>query len=156
MKTTIVFFTCIVLTFSVSAQTEKQTMLDIDKTINDIKSKISTFQKIEKINTNDGYRFVFLKDKELQLITVRQIEENVEKNVEWYYVNGVLIYAETIWLDSTTKKIVKNEKLYLDSEHLIAWINTENKLVDNNSSEFKTVSTELVAYGIKIKTEALK
>jgi outer membrane lipoprotein-sorting protein len=156
MKTIITFLTCITLTFSVYAQTEKQIMADIDKTITDIKSKINTFQKIEKGNTSKGYRFVFLKGKELQLITVRAIEENLEKNVEWYYVNGVLVYAETIWLDSKTKKVVKNEKTYLDNGHLIAWINPDGKLVDSNSSEFKTVETELTAYGIKIKNEALK
>ncbi len=152
----ITFLTCITLTFSVYAQTEKQSMLDIDKTITDIKSKISTFQKIEKVKTTEGYRFVFLKGKELQLITARQIEQNLEKNVEWYYVNGALVYAETIWLDSKTKKVVKNEKQYLDNGHLIAWINPEGKLVDNNSAEFKTVDTELTAYGIKIKNDALK
>lgn len=156
MKTGIIFLTCIALTFSVYAQTEKQTIADIDKTITDIKSKTSTFQKIEKVNTPEGYRFIFLKGNELQLITVRQIENNLEKNVEWYYVNGALVYAETVWLDNKTKKIVKNEKQYLDNGHLIAWINPEGKLVDNNSSEFKTVDTELSAYGIKIKNDALK
>ena len=78
MKTMITFLTCITLTFSVYAQTEKQSMLDIDKTITDIKSKISTFQKIEKVKTTEGYRFVFLKGKELQL---RKKEEELKEEL---------------------------------------------------------------------------
>jgi hypothetical protein len=156
MKAIITFLTSIVLTFSVNAQTEKQKMQNIDKTIRDIKSNMSTFQKIERVNKPEAYSFVFLKDKELQLISVKVIEDNLEKNVEWYYVNDVLVYAETLWLDYKTKEVVKNEKMYLDNGHLIAWINPEGKFVDKSSSEFKNVDSTITDYGIQIKIDNIQ
>ena len=155
MKTTITLLSFFIWTLTFYAQTDK-IILDIDQATNEIKSKISSFRKIEKINNSEGSRFVFLKDKELQLITVQQIGPDVEKNVEWYYINGVLTYSETKWLDKKSQQIVFNEKEYLRNGHLIAWINSENKLVDSTRLEFKTIDTALAAYGIEIKNEALK
>jgi len=118
--------------------------------------KMEAFYEVEKIISEHGNKFVYLKDKELKLITVKAIEPTIEKNIEWYYVNGVLTYSETNWFDIQSKKLVKHEKQYLNNGHLIAWVNPENKLVDNASSEFKNLDAELNAYGVKLKSHALK
>lgn len=151
--TLLIFLGC---TFSISAQTQKQSIADIDNSINGIKKEINSYQKIEKINNSDGNRFVFLKDKELKLITVKALETKLEKNVEWYYLNGQLAYCETNWVDTKTKAIVFHEKYYLNNCHLIAWFDSKNNLVDNSSAEFKKLGIDLVAYGEKIKNEATK
>jgi hypothetical protein len=156
MKTIITILTFLFFTLSVDAQTEKQTMLDIDKVATEIKSKLNTYNKIEKNNSVDGYKYVFLNENELKLITVKVIEPNTEKNVDWYYLNGVLTYTETKWFDIKSSKIVKHEKQYLNNGHLIGWVNSDNKLVDNTSSEFKSLEDELNAYGAKLKSDVLK
>jgi hypothetical protein len=117
---------------------------------------MSTLKKVEKINSKDGNRFVFLKDKDLKLITVKALEPTIEKNVEWYYVNGQLAYCETNWLDMKTKNNIFNEKCYLHNGHLVSWTNSRDKTIDPSSDEFKKMDTDLVAYGVKIKDDALK
>lgn len=129
---------------------------NIDKFVQDIKDNLSTLKKVEKINSKDGTRFVFLNDKDLKLITVKALEPTTEKNVEWYFIDGQLAYAETNWFDTKTKNNTFNEKCYLHNGHLISWTNSRNKTIDPASAEFKKMDTDLVAYGIKIKDDALK
>ena len=131
-------------------------MAKIDKSIQDIKNKLNTYKKVEKINSQDGSRFVFLKDNELKLITVKALEPNTEKKVEWYYVNGQIAFTETNWFDTKTKNNIYNEKCYFSNGHLIAWVNPQNKLVDNSSNEFKKMDTDLSAYCLKIRDDAMK
>jgi len=156
MKKIITILTLLSWTLFVEAQTEKQTMSDIDKATTEIKSKLDIYTKVEKHTSADGYKFVFLNDKEIKVIIVKSIEPTIEKNVEWYYVNGTLSYCETNWVDIKSKKVVKHEKHYLNNGHLIAWVNIDNKLVENTSSEFKKLDDELNAYGTKLKSDALK
>ena len=153
MKTVVTLIAFFSWTVSINAQTETQPMADIDKAVKEIKSSRNTYQKIEKINTSDGMRLVFLKDKELKLIVVKALEPNTEKDVEWYYVKGQLVYTETNWVDVKTKATVFHEKCYLNNGHLIAWVNSKNEHVDNFSAEFKKMDTDLVAYGEKIKAD---
>ena len=143
----------LVATFFCRAQTE---INNIDNSVQDIKNELSTYKKIEKINSIDGTRFVFVRDNDLKVITVKALEPTTEKNVEWYYVDGQLIYCETNWLDTKTKNNIFNEKHYLHNGHLIAWTNSRDKTIEPASDEFKKMDTELVAYGIKIKDDALK
>ena len=129
---------------------------DIDKSVQGIKDNMPTLKKVEKINSKDGTRFVLLKDKDLKLITVKALEPTTEKNVEWYYVNGQLAYCETNWFDIKTKNNIFKEKCYLHNGHLISWTNSRDKTIDPSSDEFKKMDTYLVAYGAKIKDDALK
>lgn len=156
MKTIITFLTFFSWTLSIYSQTKTQTMLDIDKVTNEIKSKLNTYTKTEKNLTESAYKYIFLNDKELKLITVKTIESTIEKNVEWYYVNGVLTYSETNWFDIISKKRVKHEQQYLNNGRLIAWVSPEDKLVDITSLEFRNLDTELNAYGVQLKNDALK
>ena len=156
MKKILTFLHGLILATSVYAQAEKKEIADIDSSVTTIKNKINTFRRIEKINTERGYRFVYIKDKELQLIAVKQVEPGVEKNVEWYYISGALVYSETNWYDTESKKILRHEKTYSKNGHLIAWIKPGNNLVDKTSSEFKTLDSALTTYGIQLKNAALK
>lgn len=133
-----------------------QTITNIDQSIQNIKNELHSYKKVEKINTNEGSRFVFFKDGEIRLITVKSIELNSEKNVEWYYLNGQIVYSETNWFDSKTKNNSYNEKCYFNNGHLIAWLNPQKEFVDNSSDEFKKMDEDLSIYCSKIKHEALK
>ncbi len=154
MKKIVVILLCFTCINSIFAQTAKETK-SIDKAVKELQSKRSTFQKVEKINSEIGSKYVFLNDKEVKLIAVKSIETPIEKNVEWYYINGELAYCETNWLDVKTKTIIKHEKQYLKNGHLIEWIDSQTTLVNPSSSEFKKLDAELVAYGIKLKNQAL-
>ena len=129
---------------------------EIDKTVQGIKDNIPTLKKVEKINSKHGTRFVFLKDKDLKLITVKALESTTDKNVEWYFVDGQLAYAETNWFDTKTKNNIFNEKCYFHNGHLISWTNSRDKTIDPTSTEFKKMDADLFAYGVKIKDDALK
>ena len=144
--------TFLLITTEVLAQTDAQ-LTSIDKIQLEIKNNIANFQKVEKFkNNNLGYRYVYLKDKEIQLITLLAKDGSIDKNVEWYFSKGQLIYSQQIWTDTTTGKIVDNEKFYLSNGQLIAWINGE-KTIDNSSQEFKDANNQLIAYIDKLKQD---
>lgn len=135
------------------SQTE---LKNIDKSVKEIRDNLATYNKVEKINTKEGSRFAYLKDKDLKLITVSSIEPTIEKKVEWFYFDGQLSYAETNWFDITTGKIIFNEKCYLQNGHLISWTNARDKVPDPETIEFKKMEVDLVAYGKTIKDETLR
>lgn len=91
----------------------------IDRSVQDIKSRMPSFTRVEKIHTKESSRILFFQGKDVQLIRVKTIEQSIEKNVEWYYINGELAYSETNWIDTRSKNKVFHEKCYL-YKHLIS------------------------------------
>jgi hypothetical protein len=156
MKTIITFLTLFSWKLNVNAQTAKEIMLEIDKATIEINSNLKTYNKIEKNISSDNYKNIYFNNKELKLISIKATESSLEKNVDWYYIDGVLTYSETNWLDINTKKTIKHEKQYLKNGHLIAWINSNNNNVENTSSEFRSLETELTTYGEKLKSDIYK
>lgn len=153
MKTKLIILLITITPFLGLSQTEVST---IDKSVQEIKAKQSSFKRVEKVNTNEGSRFVFLQDKELKLITVKTVDSGMEKNVEWYFLNGELAYCETNWIDTKTKNISFTEKCYLNKGQLISWANSKEKIIDPTSEIFQKMGAELTAYGIKLRGDALK
>lgn len=92
----------------------------IDKSVQDIKSRLPSLTKIVKINTKEGSRIIFMQGSDVQLITVKTIEQSIEKNVEWYYIKGELAYSETNWIDTKSKNKVFHEKCYLYKQRLVS------------------------------------
>jgi hypothetical protein len=87
----------------------------------------------------------------VQFIAVHQREKGVQKNVEWFYVNDSLVYAESNWINIRSLKSVKNEKLYLQKGHLVVWMNSQNVPAETSSADFREMDKSLAAYGIKMK-----
>jgi hypothetical protein len=127
----------------------------IDALVAGIKNKQEMYEKYEKINSQEGFHYVFHKDNEPKFVVVQQ-HGKIEKNVTWYFKDSALLYTETNWSDSLSKKILFNEKTYHDKTGLIAWINSESTFIDANSAEFKKLNLELTAYGQKLFQEGLK
>lgn len=152
--TTIV--TCLVLTHGVYSQTEKEQILKIDKAKLEIINNLNSYQKIEKYKDDISYKYVFLKDKELKLITLKTNDKNIEKRVSWYFVNEQLIFSEQIWINKESNEIINHEKFYTNNGNLIAWIKTDNTTEDTSSENFKYIDKELSAYAVKLQTESLK
>ncbi len=132
-------------------QNHKQVVSDIDKIIQEIKKNNTSFQKIEKLKDSTGYRYLYLKGDDLQLVRVFFKDEHIDKKIEWYFSKGQLIYSQQIWKDNTTGKTIDNQKCYLNNEQLITWIKS-GSAVDPSTKEFKEVSAGLSAYASKMKT----
>lgn len=128
----------------------------IDRSVQDIKNRMPSFTKVEKIHTKEGSRIIFLQGKDVQLITVKTIEQSIEKKVEWYYIKGELAYSETNWIDTRSKNKVFHEKCYLYKQHLISRAGSGSEPADPSSEEFKKTDAALTAYGASIRNEALK
>lgn len=144
---------CVIGTFFCYAQSNNTS--DIDKLTKDIKANFNSYKEVVKTNSSDGSRFFYLKDNALKLIIIKALEQDTEKNVEWFYENGKLIYCETNWLDKKTKKITFSEKCYLSNGQLISWI-YQSKSIDSSSDDFKKMSADLEVYGSKINDDAFK
>src|SRR5438045_7079970 len=107
---------------SLSAFAQDQEIKNIDKYTSDLNINLCAFQKIEKYKEDIESRYVYSKDNEIQLITLKYTENNIEKNVAWYYSKGQLIYSEQTWVDVSTKKILDHQKFYLSDGHLVSWM----------------------------------
>lgn len=154
------FFLAHVYAQEVHTRLEKQQMKNIDKIKHEILKNIGTYQKIEKFKDSTGYRDVFIKDKELQLVIVdfkdkQDADKLIDKKVEWYFSKGELIFSQQIWTDLKSDKIVDNERFYICNGHLIKWFKFKNWM-DKNEQEFKDADRKLVEYAIKLKEESLK
>ncbi len=152
-KYLLIILTSFAIIQGVYSQTDKQQIANIEKATKEIKSNISNYQKTEKIKDSSGNRYVYKDGNELKLITVYFEDNDANKNVEWYFANGLLIYTQQVWTDRKTNKVVNNEKCYLNSGHLIAWTK-DDKLVDVTSDEFKMVSIDLQAYEKELIAQA--
>jgi hypothetical protein len=131
---------------------------------NDSLGQIRRIEKeVGKVNTNElkmmeiakdknGYRHDYFIGNDLKLVQVYYNENDIEKNVSWYFNNGQIIYSTQLWTNHKTKDTIDNERLYFYYENLIAW--TKNgKPVDENSSEFKKVGVDLKEYAHKLKSD---
>ena len=136
------------------AQTSKQKTANIDKTKQEIKNNISNFKIIASIRNSAGYKYTYAKDKKVQLITLYDKEaDTINKNVEWYFSNGHMIYAEQLWTNKRTKDTINHEEYYLFDSHVFAWVKSDNKMVDTSSDEFKNMANGMDAYAKKLEEE---
>lgn len=138
------------------SQTNETGITEIKKTVSEIKSNLYNYQKIHKTLDSINDKYIYLKGKDVQLITIKTTDAGIEKNVAWYYSQGQLIYTEQFWVDLHSKTVFDNETCYLQQGHLIAWVNNENEFMDTHSADFKSLDMKLGSFGQKWKEESLK
>lgn len=157
--------TSLVFTFGVRSQDfdmllasndTTQQVKDIDKICQNIKDNYTNYQLIEVFKDSLSYRHVYLKNNVLQLVKVQFLENKIEKNIDWYFLDEKLVCAESIWINTVTKETVSNTKCYFSNLHMIKWINDNNKLMDSKSPEFKQRETQLVSYSKTLWMNAMK
>jgi len=136
-------------------KSDEEQIKDIDQMRQEIKNNLNSYSKSEKVKEHSGYRTVYRKGKDLQLIAVNQKDHSVDKRVEWYFHNGQLIYCEQAWTDRSTNKIIDQEKFYLENEHLFAWFKN-GQAINAASEDFKKTADELNAYAANLKSENQK
>jgi len=155
MKKTLLFILMLLgLTPALFSQNETQQIEVIDKITQEIKNNIANYQQTKHVDDSSGYSYSYKKGSELKLVMLlskdREPGISIDKNAEWYFSDGHLIYAEQKWVDPVTNAIIDSQKIYLDTTHMIQWIKSENQIVERTSQEFMNVEGELLAYGIKL------
>lgn len=139
----------IILSLNLICFSQEQVIIEIENYVSGVQSRLTSLDKAEKINTGTEQKFIYSDNNKIQLISVRTIDNNVEKKVSWYYSNGEYIYSETVWINPDGS-LMKNEKLYFDKGSLIKWTTTENISIDTNSEEFKLANKTFYDYGMSL------
>jgi hypothetical protein len=142
------------LTIGIKAQTEQEQMITIDKQKTEIKNAINTYRKVVRFKDSLSYKYVYLKNKDLQMVNIWVKTDSLNKDVEWYFVNGKLVYSEQIWKSIKTNKVVDHKQFYLNDDKLFVGIGTNGKRIDPASKEFKEAMEGLAKYAEHLRDEA--
>jgi len=154
MKKTIrIFLILFIFRADFTAQVDQSQIENIDDICRDIKKNIASFRKVEKYKDPSGGRYAYLKEKTLKVVVAEASDNVVDKKVEWYFLNGKLIYCEQTWTASVTKKVFNNEKLYVNKDRLVLWLRTDGKPVSPKTGEFMETDNGLISYGKKLVEE---
>ncbi|MCU0360517.1 MAG: hypothetical protein MUF75_07335 [Bacteroidia bacterium] len=144
----------VVLFFGLKGQSQNTVAL-IDLVVGEITSELAECRKVEEVNSEQGYRWLYYRNDEPVLIEIME-RGRIEKHVTWFFYNKQLVYTETVWMDSIAGRKVHTEKTYHYQEAMIAWINNETTFVDASTDEFRDLDKTLRAYGKEIYLAALK
>jgi hypothetical protein len=133
----------------------QNTLALIDEVVLQIRSGLDTCRKVEKLNSEQGHRWLYYHKDEPLAIEVQE-KGRIEKNVSWFFFSKKLIYTETVWTDTIDGKKIHVEKTYHFEEAMIAWLDNENTFVEASTPEFIALDKTLRAYGKKIYQDALE
>lgn len=130
-------------------------IIAINKMVDEIKSGMNTFKKVEKVKNKTGYNHGYFKDGGLQLIRAYYKDTITEKNVDWYFKKGQLVFSMKVWTDVKTKDTLDYERFFLSNERLIAWFKFDQS-VDRSKEGFRKVSAKMRDYIGDLKLEYVK
>lgn len=131
----------------------KSTENDLEKikiAINKIDNEISSYEKIEQFKDSEASRYSYVENGELRKVSIDTKHEGLNKKVDWYFENGMLIYSEQKWIDSENN-IVNNERIFLNNNQIILWLKTDGKELDKKSHEFIDGEMKLIDYANTLK-----
>jgi prepilin-type processing-associated H-X9-DG protein len=149
----LLFITSLFITSTIFSQSSS--IADIDEHIAQMRSELHSYQKIEKIKTDSTSKDIYLMDGEVQIITIVE-KGKIEKHVEWYYTNGILLYTETNWTVTSSQGNMLNHKTYHNNGAMIAWLDGENSFVNASTTKYKQFEKAVNEYSKKIRTQALE
>lgn len=133
---------------------QEGTIGDIERTVFYMKEGIDIFQKVQKEKTATTQTNVYYVKAEPQIISFQK-KEKLEKIVDWYYFEQILIYTESRWQDTASGKVLYTEKTYHHNGALIAWLTSENTFVDSTTPDYKRLEKRLDTTAIKLREEFL-
>jgi hypothetical protein len=128
-------------------QSEDLNITDIDKKKQDILNQLNTFTKKEKYYDSLHYWYSFYKDKDLQMITQFDKNQNYspdkfDVSYYMYYHERHLFYIEEILWDLERNDTTFVYKFYISNGHLLAKFDNGRK-IDSTSIDFR-LSQEFV------------
>ncbi len=154
-RITIVAVTFFLILNGVKAQqTDQGLMTNIDKQRQEIKSKMSTYRRVVRFRDSLSTKYYFYQGKELQMVTIWVKAGTVDKNIEWYFAAGKMIYSENNWKDRVTGKVTENQHYYLKNEEVFVWIKTDGSRGDATSKEFLEAKEGLSKLAGKMREDA--
>ncbi|MDX2171949.1 MAG: hypothetical protein SFY56_02440 [Bacteroidota bacterium] len=112
-----------------------------------IDSDLNTYTKIEKYKDSLSSKIFYTLNDTIQKIEISTIENNTLKKVNWYYQNINLFYIEKLWCENSTQKLIDSEKIIIESNKIIAWLNANNQLIDFNTNEYNQLCLKIIEYG---------
>ncbi|PBQ34145.1 hypothetical protein CNR22_20990 [Sphingobacteriaceae bacterium] len=127
---------------------------DIERTVFYMKEGIEVFEKVQKEKTATSQIYIYYHKAEPQIIRFQK-KEKLEKIVDWYYFEQILIYTESNWQDTTSGKVLFTEKTYHHNGSLIAWLTSENTFVNSTLPEYKSLERRLDTTAIHLREEFL-
>ncbi len=145
------FFLCIIIVFSTTrflSQNCKGKIDDIISRAKLIDSEIAAYKKIEKYKDSTSFKNYYVLNDTIQKIEISTVEKFTLKRVNWYYHHSNLIYIEQIWSDTLNEKIIDSQKIIIQSNKIIAWLNTNNQLIDFNTNEYNQLCLQIIEYGL--------
>lgn len=149
MKSIFTFLLTVFLIQNIYSQDNKES---IDQAVNEIKANSAKYEKIIELDDSLAYKCVYLQDKKLQFIELSFKDENINKNVEWYFKDNEFIYGEALWIDDV-KNIQSNKNIvYFYNSELIYW-NKDDISIESSSEDFKKYNKEIKDYVKKMKTK---
>ncbi len=154
IKITLVIFISLLITTCFS-QNYKGTIDSVFSIVKQINSDLDSFTKIEKYKDSISFKNYYILNKELKKAEVSTIENGTLKNVSWYFYNSNLIYSERVWLDNKGIKIMDSEKVIVQNNKIIAWLNSSNQLIDFNTNEYNQLCIKLIEFGDYLKNDSL-
>jgi len=131
--------------FSQNVTTKIDGIFSIAKQIN---ADLNTYTKIEKYKDSISSKNFYTLNDTIQKIEISTSENETLKIVNWYYLNSNLIYIEQLWLKAKSFKIIDSEKIIIQNNKIIAWLNTNNQLIDFNTNEYNQLCLKIVEYGL--------
>ena len=113
-----------------------------------IDSELSNYTKIEKYKDSISSKNYYILNDTIQKIEISTIENSTLKKVNWYYHNSTLIYVEKLWCDNVSHKTIDSEKIIVQNTKIIAWLNSNNQLIDFNTNEYNQLCLQIIEYGM--------
>jgi len=117
-------------------------------TAKQIDSDLNTFTKIEKYKDSISSKNYYILNDTIQKIEISTIENSTLKKVNWYYHNSTLIFIEKLWCDDVSHKTIDSEKIIVQNTKIIAWLNSNNQLIDFNTNEYNQLCLQIIEYGM--------
>ena len=115
------------------AQDPKTYTAEVDKICGEVKKTLPSLEKVVLFKDTTGAKTGYYKNKQLKLVTAQAYENGIDKNIEWYYDNDLMIYAEQNWYDHAKKQKFYSERFYLKNGHLFHWITQDGSVADTAS-----------------------
>jgi len=112
-----------------------------------IDSELDTYKKIEKYKDSISSKNYYTYNDTIQKIEISTIENNTVKKVNWYYHNTNLFYIEKLWSHNSNQKILDSEKIIIEKNKIVAWLNSNSQLIDFNTHEYNQLCLQIIEYG---------
>lgn len=125
----------------------------VQEKVDAIRENRQELLRLKRVETVSAYYYIYYEAKAVKLIESMQLDEGLEKKVDWFFDNGQLLYTETRWEKPETGVLVHSEKTYHVDGKLIFW-EKEGESLDSSHEEYLDTEKNLKNYSERVLREA--